>query len=83
MPDFPPALDATAEDVSSNFYGLPVPTPTIKALSFEDGYNGRYCTKTQIFVPAHRLAWFDGKPYLDTVCPTETFIPPDPPQGIQ
>lgn len=82
MPDFPPALDATPEDPSSPFYGQEVPTPFIPARDMEDGRNGRYCTKTQIFVPAHRLAWFKGRPYLDSVCPTEAREVPDPPNGL-
>jgi hypothetical protein len=78
-----PALDATPEAVDSPFYGLPVDPPNaIRAISFMDGLNGRYCTKTGMWVPAHRLKWYEGRPYLDEQCPTSPEIPPDPPQGL-
>jgi len=82
MATFPPALNAPAEDVDSPFYGKPVPTPTLKALSVVDGVNGRWCSASGVFVPAHRLKWFNNRPYLDVLCPTENVRPPDVPAGV-
>lgn len=78
-----PPLDATAEAEDSPFYGQPVSRWVgLRAVSFMDGMNGRYCTKTGMWVPAHRLKWFRDQPYLDERCPTEPIYPPDPPQGL-
>lgn len=58
---------------------------TIKAAketSLEDGVRGRICSRTGLWVPEHRIAYYRGRPYFDRVCPTGRGQEPPPVPGI-
>jgi len=79
----PPPLNAPPEPSGGPFDGYVVlPVMAAKAINYRDGAQGRWCTKTGMYVPRSRVRWFGGRPYFDRVCPTACIVPPDPPIGI-
>lgn len=82
-----PSFDGTPEPPDSVFYPWSINRPLLKAaepINWADALGGRVCVRTGMWVPAHRLKFFLGAPYLDSVCPLEhqvddLYVPPGEP----
>ncbi len=70
------------------YSGWLVTFPTVVAAAnptdLDDGKKGAWCSKTLKWIPRSRLKFWQGRPYLDVVCPTGRPGPEalTPPPGI-